>query len=194
MTESISVGWTTFILTYWFSAGWPPRLADASFPTPWGTENWLQTTPGLSWQSLCPLPGPSPVGTVMLLPPKVFKYSTEYHLLLLRHVDSGIVPGTPPGSTLTLSCTYVWLPAKVYRYSIKIYLLLFRHYNKACLFPGTPPGSTSSIVYLASNQSTKLFGWVGNIHRMLGKTLCYASYVEIYIIYSFHSENITIST
>ena len=161
MTESISVGWTMFILAYWFSAGWPPRLADVSFPTPWGTENWLQTTPGLSWQSLCPLPGPSPVGTVMLLPPKVFKYSTEYHLLLLRHVDSGIVPGTPPGSTLPLSCTFIWLPAKVYRYSIKAYLLLFRHYKGPCLFSGTPPRSISSIVYRASNQANKLLGRVG---------------------------------
>ena len=129
MTESISVGWTMFILAYWFSAGWPPRLADVSFPTPWGTENWLQTTPGLSWQSLCPLPGPSPVGTFMWLPAKVFRYSNKYHLLLLGRVDSCLVPGTLPGSTLPSSHTFIWLPATVYRYSIKAYLLLLRQYK-----------------------------------------------------------------
>ena len=129
----------------------------------------------------------------MWLPAKVFRYFTKYHLLLLGRVNSRLVPGTPPGSTLPLSHT--WLSAKVYRYSTEIYLLLFRHHNVTCLFPGTPLGSASSIVYLASNQANKLFGSGGKISiGCWEKTLCYVSYIEIYILYSFHSENITNST
>ena len=70
--------------------------------------------------------------------------------------------GTPPGSTLQLSCTFIWFPPKVFRYSTETYLLLFRRVNSR-LVPGTPPGSTSSIVYLAPNQAIAAFRSGGKI-------------------------------
>ena len=116
------------------------------------------------------------------------EWRTSVRLSQVFH-NSLCVPLPGPSPVGALSGSLLWC----FRYSTESYLLLLRRVNSH-LFPGTPPGSTFVLSISHPTKPLQLFGRVGKYPKDIGKNLCYVSYVEIYILYLFHSENITIST
>ena len=83
--------------------------------------------------------------------------------------------------------------AVAFRYSTESYLLLLKRVNSHVLSQVLYQ-STSILSILHPAKPSQLLGRVGKYPKDVGKNLCYVSYVEIYILFLFCSENITIST
>ena len=83
---------------------WLPSscLADVLSPTPWRTVDWIQTTPSLLQQSLCPCLVPPWIGPLSGFWP-VSRYSTECGDVLTHVLSQELYQRVPLSC---LSCTW----------------------------------------------------------------------------------------
>ena len=123
-----------------------------------------------------------------------FPFLSPFFIPFLRLLVKRNIPRPLPVETHVKWATISAL-AVAFRYSTESYLLFLRRVNShvlsQVLYQST---SILSILHPAKAKPSQFLGRVGKYPKDVGKNLCYVSYVEIYILFLFCSENITIST